>query len=65
MDERHQLTYRKCVSHAVEMVDGCSKENGVLCTVARSWLLFLPNKSKWKNFQSNIACGVHELQQTF
>ena len=34
MDERHQLTYRKCVSHAVEMVDGCSKENGVLCTAA-------------------------------
>ena len=33
--------------------------------VAWSWLLFLHNESKWKNFQSNIACGVHELQQTF
>ena len=65
MDERHQLTYRKCVSHAVEMVDGCSKENGVLCTVARSWLLFLHDESEWKNFESNIAWGVDELHQTF
>ena len=37
------------------MVDSCSGENGVLCTVARSWLLFLHDESEWKNFESNIA----------
>ena len=30
-------------------------ENGVLCTVARSRLLFLNDESEWKNFESNIA----------
>ena len=53
--ERHQITYKERVSHAVEMVDSFSKENGVLCTVARSWLLFLHDESEWKNFESNIA----------
>ena len=47
------------------MVDSCLRENGVLYTVARSWLLFLPNKSERKNFESNIACGDDELHQTF
>ena len=40
-DERYQITHNKRVTHAVKMVDSCSRENGVLCTVARSWLLFL------------------------
>ena len=30
------------------MVDSCSRENGALCTVARSWLLFLHDKSERK-----------------
>ena len=47
-DERYQITYTKRVTHAVKMVDSCSKENGVLCTVARSWLLFLHEESGWK-----------------
>ena len=42
-----------------------SRENGVLCTVARSWLLILHDKSEWKDFESNIAWGVDELHQTF
>ena len=36
-DERYQITYSKRVTNAVKMVDSCSRENGVLCTVARSW----------------------------
>ena len=52
---RYQITYSKRVTYAVKMVDSCSRENGVLCTVARSWLLFLPEESEWKNFESNIA----------
>ena len=47
-DERYQITYTKRVTHAVKMVDSCSRENGVLCTVARSWLLFLHEESGWK-----------------
>ena len=47
------------------MVDNCSRENGGLCTVARSWLLFLHEESEWKNVKSNIAWGVDELHQTF
>ena len=42
-----------------------SRENGVLCPVARSWLLFLHDESEWKNFESNIAWGVDESHQTF
>ena len=49
-DERYQITYNKRVTHAVKMVDSCSRENGVLCTVARSWLLFLHDEIEWKNF---------------
>ena len=49
-DERYQITYSKRVTHAVKMVDSCSRENGVLCTVARSWLLFLHDEIEWKNF---------------
>ena len=64
-DERYQITYSKRVTHAVKMVDSCSRENGVLCTVARSWLLFLHDESEWKNFESNITWGVDELHQTF
>ena len=33
------------VYHAVKMVDSCSRENGALCTVARSWLLILHDES--------------------
>ena len=47
------------------MVDSCTKENGVLYTVAQSWLLFLHDESEWKNFESNIVWGVDELHQTF
>ena len=54
-DERYQITSGKRVIYAVKMVDGCSRENGVLCTVVRSWLLFLHDESEWKNFKSNIA----------
>ena len=53
-DERYQITYSKRVTHAVKMVDSCSRENGALCTVARSWLLFLQDESEWKNFESDI-----------
>ena len=64
-DERYQITYSKRVAHAVKVVDSCSRENGVLCTVARWWLLFLHDEGEWKNFESNIAWGVDELHQTF
>ena len=64
-DERYQITYSKCVAHAMKMVDSCSRENGVLRVVAWSWLLFLQNKSEWKNFELIIAWGVDELHQTF
>ena len=47
-DERYQITYSKRVTRAVKMIDSCSRENGVLCTVARSWLLFLHEESGWK-----------------
>ena len=47
------------------MVDSCSRENGALCTVARSWLLFLHDKSERKNCDSNIAWGVNGSHQTF
>ena len=39
----------------MRMVDSCSREIGVLCNVARSWLLFLHDESEWNNFESNIA----------
>ena len=64
-DERYQITYGKRVARAVKMVDGCSRENGVLCTVARLWLSFLHEESEWKNFESNFAWGVDELHQTY
>ena len=54
-DERYQITCNKLVTHAVKTVESCSKENGALCTVARSWLLFLPDESESKNYESNIA----------
>ena len=47
------------------MVDSCSRENGALCTIARSWLLFLHDKSERKNCDSNIAWGVNGSYQTF
>ena len=53
-DERYQITYSKRVTRAVKMVDSCSRENGVLCTVARSWLLLLHDESEWKNFESSM-----------
>ena len=52
-DERYQITYSKRVSHAVKMVDSCSRVNGVPYIVAR------------KSFESIIAWGVDELHQTF
>ena len=55
----------KRVSHTVKMVDSCSRENGVLCTVTRSWLLFCHVESEGKNFESNVAWSVDELHQTF
>ena len=39
----------------VDVLDSCSRVNGVLCTVARSWLLFHHDESECKNFESNIA----------
>ena len=49
-DERYQIIYRKRVTHAVKMADSCLRENGVgvLCPVARSWLLFLHDEGEWK-----------------
>ena len=41
-----QVTYSKRVTHAVKMVDSCTRENGVLSAVARSWLLFLHDESE-------------------
>ena len=38
IDERHQITYSKRVTHAVNVVDSYLRENGVLCTVTRSWI---------------------------
>ena len=64
-DVRYQITCSKRVAHAVKMVDSCSRDNGVLCTVAWSWLLFLHDESEWKNFELNIAWGVDEFHQTF
>ena len=46
-DERHQITYGKLVTHGGKMVDSCSRENGVLGTVARSWLLFFYDEGEW------------------
>ena len=54
-DERYQITHGKRVTHDVKTVDSCSRENGVLCTVAGSWLLFLHDESEWKDFELNIA----------
>ena len=64
-DKRYQITNSKRVAHAVKMMDSCTREKGGLCTVARSWLLFLHEESERKNFESNIAWGVGELHQTF
>ena len=47
------------------MVDSCSRESGVLCSVAWSWLLFFHEESEWKNSESNIVWGVDEWHQTF
>ena len=49
-DERDKITYSKRVTRVVKMVDSCSRKNAVLCTVARSWLLFLHDESEWKIF---------------
>ena len=49
------LLNSKRVTRAVKIVDSCSRENGFLCTVARSWLLFLHDESEWKHFESNIG----------
>ena len=38
IDERHQITYSKRVTPAVNVVDSYLRESGVLCTVTRSWL---------------------------
>ena len=54
-DEKYQINYSKRVTRAVEIVYSCSRESGVLCTVARSWLLFLHDDSEWKNFESNTT----------
>ena len=54
-DEKYQIIYSKRVNRVVKIVDSCSKENGVLCIVARSWLLLLQDESEWKNFESNFA----------
>ena len=35
-DERYQITFSKRATHDVKIVDSCSREDGVLCTVARS-----------------------------
>ena len=36
--ERYQITYSKRITHAVKMVDSCSRESGVLCSAVRLWL---------------------------
>ena len=48
--EKYQITCSKRVTHAVKMVDSCTRENRVLCIVSRSWLLFLHDESEWKIF---------------
>ena len=53
--ERYQITYSKRITHAVKMVDSCSKESRVLCSAVRLWLLFLHDESERKNLESNIA----------
>ena len=53
--ERYQITYSKRITHAVKMVDSCSRESGVLCSAVRLWLLLLHAESERKNFESNIA----------
>ena len=71
-DERYQITYQ--ITHAVKMVDSCLRENGVLCTVARSWLLLLHDEGEWKNvdelhqtfwfeqfFNGKLCCKIHDL----
>ena len=50
---KDQITYQ--ITHAVKMVDSCLRENGVLCTVARSWLLLLHDEGEWKNVDTNIS----------
>ena len=37
--ERYQITYSKRITHAVKMVESCSRESGVLCSAVRLWLL--------------------------
>ena len=45
------------------MVDSCTKENGVLYTVAQSWLLFLHDESRkilnQKLFEVLMSCTKH------
>ena len=53
--ERYQIIYSKRITHAVKMVESCSRESGVLCSAVRLWLLFLHDESERKKFESNIA----------
>ena len=64
-DERYEITYSKRVTHAVKMVDSCSRENGVLCTVAWSWLLFLHDESKWKNWNQILLEALMNCTKHF
>ena len=54
-DERYLINYSTRVTHGVKMVDSYTRENRVLCTVVRSWLLFLHDEGEWEIFESNIA----------
>ena len=64
-DERYEITYSKRVTHAVKMVDSCSRENGVLCTVAWSWLLFLHDESKRKNWNQILLEALMNCTKHF
>ena len=59
-DERYQITYSKRITHAVKMVDSCSRENVVLCTVARSRHDNVKNISSRRN---SFGLGPHFCQQ--
>ena len=64
-DERYEITYSTRVTHAVKMVDSCWRENGALCTVAWSWLLFLHDESKWKNWNQILLEALMNCTKHF
>ena len=60
-DERYQITYSKRITHAVKMVDSCSRENVVLCTVARSRHDNVKNISSRRNSFGLVRIFVNKI----